>query len=107
MRIFEVKESISRGFAKIRPSVLVKIAFLCQFTVRGPFCWATPIYLFVFFKHFGYKVIDITLKLCAFKSFLFDQGSHLCNYTDNFTEIYRDQCTFIPCTFQYGHSEIT
>ena len=38
MCIFEVRESIFRSFVKIRPSVLVKMAVLCQIMARGRFC---------------------------------------------------------------------
>ena len=47
MCLFEVKESTLKSFVKIEPSMIKKMAVLCQIKARGAFV-ATPIFLYIF-----------------------------------------------------------
>ena len=61
MYLFEVKESTLKSFVKIGPSMLKKMAVVCQIKARGRFCCHAHIliYFYVFFFNARYKITPV------------------------------------------------
>ena len=69
MYLFEVKESTLKSFVKIGPSMLKKMAVLCQTKARGRFCCHAHILIYFCFFNASYKITPVP-KLSNFRTLL-------------------------------------
>ena len=105
--LFVVKESICESFEKIGPSIFVKMDVLVKIGVwrRLRFNMRMLIELAILMP-LSFRQSDTHSENLSFLNQSVDHGSQFCITQNAAIEMYRGQCTFIPCTFQWEHSEI-